>query len=362
MKKMITLSTILLSMAVFSQVGIHTSNPIGTFHVDGAKDNASAGAPSRDQQLNDFVVLGNGNVGIGTTTPSSKIEIIADNQGEGVINDFNFRGFGTSKLPALIFSGANGSYEAQENLVKDDPIGAVTFIPRANNAYNYNGGSRIMSYYQGDGTSGLSDLRLHTSGAERLRILETGDVGIGTNTPTTKLDVNGSGRIRTLNIAPGATVVTPVYSDTDGVLNKAVSGVYGTVINNTVTVASGATSTLINNIPNNSAYKAVVSVGNSCGRFAMADYYITNIVLNNSYAIKGVDGLVNIDTTAKGPAFNEVNRNTTSVTWSSLPPCAGGGAGTAFNYTLTMPSAGTLNLINNGDTSLEYKVILTRLF
>ena len=361
-KNFITLSAILLSVAGFSQVGISTSNPQGALHVDGAKDNASAGAPTRAQQLNDFTVLGNENVGIGTATPSSKLEAISDNQGEGVANDYNFRGFGTSKLPALILSGANGTYDAQENLIQNDPIGAVNFIPRANNGFNYNGGSRIMAYYQGDGTTGLTDLRLSTSGLERIRILGTGDVGVGTDTPTTKLDVNGSARIRTLNVAPGATIVTPVYADVDGVLNKAVSNTYGTVINNTVNIASGATATLITGIAEGGVYKAAVFVGNNCGRGGIADYYVSNINLNNSFSIKGIDGMLNTDTTDKAPAFTEVNRTTTTVVWTGVPNCAGGGNNTQFNYTLTMPSVGTINLTNNGNVGLDYRIILTRVF
>lgn len=181
-----------LSGMAVAQIGISTANPQGAFHVDGAKDNVLTGVPTSAQQSNDFVVLKNGNVGIGTINPAAKFEIVADNQGEGSINDFTFRGFGTSKLPAIYFTGANGTYSAPTNLVKDDPIGAVTFIPRVNNNYIYTSGSRITSYYQGDGSNISTDLRLSTSGRERIRISETGNVGIGTTTPNNLLDLGTS--------------------------------------------------------------------------------------------------------------------------------------------------------------------------
>jgi len=57
------------------QVGINTSAPQATFHIDGGKDNPSTGAPSTSQQLNDVVATSAGNLGIGTTTPTQKFEI-----------------------------------------------------------------------------------------------------------------------------------------------------------------------------------------------------------------------------------------------------------------------------------------------
>jgi hypothetical protein len=54
-----------LSGTTFAQVGINTSNPQATFHVDGSKDNAASGTPTAAQQSNDFAVTSSGNLGIG---------------------------------------------------------------------------------------------------------------------------------------------------------------------------------------------------------------------------------------------------------------------------------------------------------
>ena len=75
MKKNIIISIgLLLSGFSYSQVGINTANPQGAFHVDGAKDNNKTGTPTTSQQLNDFVILSNGSVGIKTITPSVKVD------------------------------------------------------------------------------------------------------------------------------------------------------------------------------------------------------------------------------------------------------------------------------------------------
>ncbi|WP_133121703.1 hypothetical protein [Chryseobacterium sp. PMSZPI] len=75
MKVLWTLTILGIGHVVMAQVGISTANPQGTLHVDGAKDNPSTGNPSVAQQQNDFIITKAGNVGVGTTTPSAKVEI-----------------------------------------------------------------------------------------------------------------------------------------------------------------------------------------------------------------------------------------------------------------------------------------------
>lgn len=74
-KNLIILCLVTISSLAYSQVGINTPNPQGILHVDAAKDNPATGAPTVVQQLNDFTVTSSGAVGIGTTTPSEKLEV-----------------------------------------------------------------------------------------------------------------------------------------------------------------------------------------------------------------------------------------------------------------------------------------------
>lgn len=84
-KKLIILTAISFSILGFSQVGINNTNPQGTFHVDGAKDNPVTGAPTAAQQLNDFVVTNTGNVGVGKTVPTEKIDVVGNVQFSGAL-------------------------------------------------------------------------------------------------------------------------------------------------------------------------------------------------------------------------------------------------------------------------------------
>lgn len=75
MKKnaLIMLNCLVCSL-MFSQVGINTSNPQSTLHIDGAKDNPSTGIPSAAQQSNDVVITSAGRLGIGIISPAAQLQ------------------------------------------------------------------------------------------------------------------------------------------------------------------------------------------------------------------------------------------------------------------------------------------------
>ncbi|SDQ11868.1 hypothetical protein SAMN05421664_0584 [Chryseobacterium soldanellicola] len=82
MKKIyFTISLAVLGLSnTYAQIGINTSNPRSTFHIDGGKDNPATGAPSLAQSNNDFVVTSAGNVGVGNSNPTNKLEITSGTQ------------------------------------------------------------------------------------------------------------------------------------------------------------------------------------------------------------------------------------------------------------------------------------------
>ena len=251
MKKNVSTLMLIVSgfMFVNAQVGISNSNPQGTFHVDGAKDNPSTGVPSAAQQANDMVVTAAGKVGIGITTP------------------------------------------------------------------------------------------------------------------TETLDVAGHTRVRTMDIVAGSNAVTPVYTDSNGVLVKASpSATFGAVISTSYNnIASGVTSPLITGLQDGSIYKAVVMVGDACGDVALGEYYVISSSANNLYSINGLGGNVGGGSTTKSPTFNQISRYVITTTWTDVVGCQDGGNPTSFKYTLTMPSAGTINVTNNGNVIKGYRIILTKI-
>jgi hypothetical protein len=120
-----------------------------------------------------------GNVGIGTSAPRSKFDVA------------------TSATEALFIGNTS------DTIVADDLLGAVSFGSRDSSTYSSGGITNIRSYattnYNTGNVSG--DIRFYTSnslqnttgaalfGTEAMRIASDGNVGIGTSTPATILEV-----------------------------------------------------------------------------------------------------------------------------------------------------------------------------
>ncbi|MBI4698069.1 MAG: hypothetical protein HY758_03960 [Nitrospirae bacterium] len=117
-----------------------------------------------------------GSVGIGTTTPVSKLNV--------KVGD----------------AGGNPS-QSQENIVLESNDNAYISIvtPKAyqsgisfsNDTANARGGI----YYGQQSYINADAMRFHTAGAERIRIDNSGNVGIGTTSPDSKLHVAGNGHV-----------------------------------------------------------------------------------------------------------------------------------------------------------------------
>jgi len=133
-KTILLLSMLTLSGLSKGQVGINTPNPQGSLHVDGAKDNAATGIPTLAQQSNDFSVLSNGNVGIGTTTPASKLDLgTSSGKKLAIWNSTagdDFYGFGAAQNALQFFSGVPATGNALMTLTKNGRVGIGTGAPQ----------------------------------------------------------------------------------------------------------------------------------------------------------------------------------------------------------------------------------------
>ncbi|MGI9580215.1 hypothetical protein ACR1PO_03275 [Chryseobacterium sp. RRHN12] len=177
MKKVFYSTAFFACSWVFSQVGVNTVSPQGTFHIDGAKDNPAEGSPTAEQQANDFVVKPNGNVGIGTTTPQTRLDITT----------------------------APNSHGLQHT---DGTIRLQTFLGKGNTNGNTDAGWI--------GTYGAHPLDFMTDNAFRVRITTEGNMGVGTFNPAEKLHV--AGKVKIDNLPPAAGNDRSVYVGVDGVL------------------------------------------------------------------------------------------------------------------------------------------------
>ena len=154
-------------------------------------------------------INGSGNVGIGTTSPGNKLTISgpSSNQFE-IINSANNKSWrpnvnGTSfyitesgvSNPFVIQAGGNIGIGTTSPSEKLDVVGRV----RGERFRTTTGGSASFAayYFLGDSDTGTfqptnNTFCITTAGSERMRITSTGNVGIGTTSPGSKLEVNGT--------------------------------------------------------------------------------------------------------------------------------------------------------------------------
>ncbi len=121
-----------------------------------------------------------GYLGLGTTAPSGRFHSVT--QGSDAANNYYFDDYGSGTTQGFYLRKSRGTFSAPADLVANDQIGFLRFVPRYNGSLGTSAISSIESYYKGSGTDSLSDMRFYTSAAERMRMDEFGNVAIGTTT------------------------------------------------------------------------------------------------------------------------------------------------------------------------------------
>jgi hypothetical protein len=168
-------------LAMNNNIGIITKDSSGVFK-DILKLNSSNVLEIGSSALNTNTIFRNtGNVGIGTTSPNHKLDVLGGS-GNDVIAKFKTTGTGTGDYSEIHIANNN-----EDRLV----IGSIG----SNYTNSSWAGMRYVYATAGDlglkATASNGNVRIYTGGAgnERMRITSTGNVGIGTTSPASKLQV-----------------------------------------------------------------------------------------------------------------------------------------------------------------------------
>jgi hypothetical protein len=207
-----------------------------------------------------------GNFGIGTNSPSKKLDIAGD----------------------VKLTNSNSIYWRNAANNADIPLLNLS----SNNTFNI-------------GTTSSSvpvQMALHTAGSERMRITSSGNVGIGTTSPSEKLHVVGNTKIE------GVVIVNSVNSSIYIGNSSTGQSSTSTGDRNVVIGPSAFTS--------NTSARYNTAVGHSAMQYTTTGDF--NSVLGNQALLFNIDGSFNVAVGNQSLAFNTNSSNNTAVGYRAL--------------------------------------------
>ena len=231
-----------------------------------------------------------GDVGIGTSAPSQLL---------------NVEGSSNGSIGALIYNS--------NNLVNTEAK-----LELKHNRGNINSAVSVSAVANAGGTA---DMKFVVVGTERMRIDSSGNVGIGTTSPVSKLHVYGTGQIGTIESSgdyssSGSGFIR--YKDSTG--NRGYVGFGGT--SNLMTISNTLTSGVINFETNGAERARIDSSGNVLIGTTTSPAGSKELVLGGDY----IEGVVAIGNSATAKTISLANGTVQTVTLTG-------------NCTFTMPTA-----------------------
>ncbi|SIQ96803.1 hypothetical protein SAMN05880574_1412 [Chryseobacterium sp. RU37D] len=291
----------------------------------------------------DFVVdLASGNIGMGTSTPVSTLNVAnAGTAGASVST-------GIAANTALRLENPGSGQSVIQNLTAKNASGTAI--------------SAAMGINPNFSTNGIF-LITKSSTSDFVMDLGTGNIGLGTASPTAMLDVNGTARVRSLPATPSATFSKPIMSDASGNLMSTYFQNDGSMAGVTSpSIAAGARVAAMTGIPTAAIYKVSILVFDNCTDVGYVEFFVRCAGQVTYSALQGITGFLGSNGT-QTPQFTET-QTTSSVVFPTYPGTCPGSAGTTdfnFKVEIDLVAPHTIYITNNGGMAKNYTVRLERI-
>ncbi len=212
-------------MSLFAGGTTPGTNKAGIYYYQGGTQWRSAAEVSNTTSGfgNLLLMKSGGNVGIGTTSPTARLNIVGNILGQSSLTD----------ATAKDFSITTGHHTNSE-----ESLAMISGISNATQNIIYLGGGSSSNNTATDVRFFTAANNTTTTGTERMRILSNGNVGIGTTNPGFPLEVASSGTNDTARFY-GNSGTALVYVGVNGTL-ASVSGQYRIYANSGIPLTLGA--------------------------------------------------------------------------------------------------------------------------
>ena len=171
-----------------------------------------------------------GRLGIGNTAPAYDLDVFSSTANVAIVANTNNNSF------AATVSSWNSAYGNAIQMRSYGNATGATIFGISTNGMNslWSNGDTIYTI----GTVGATPMVFGTNNTERMRILSGGNVGINTTTPTTTLDVSGSGRFTNGANVTGSVQITGSLGVTGSITSTGNITTSGTITAQTLVVTT----------------------------------------------------------------------------------------------------------------------------
>lgn len=156
-------------------------------------------------------ITASGNVGIGTKTPATQLHVVKDtSQGGSIVFLDGYEGDGISNGPNIAIRQSRGSISIPASTKSNDIVGQVNFRGRGPSGFAPIRRAGVLAYATEDYTDTAQGTKLTLATTangtampvDQVFVLGNGNVGVGAESPTQKLEVNGGLRLNSSAARP----------------------------------------------------------------------------------------------------------------------------------------------------------------